>query len=303
MEMLQVLSKTDEYFITIAKVGNLNQASKLLYVSQPSLSKYIQRLEERVGAKLFDHSTTPLKLNEAGELYLKFLLNTQTQEQEFLERINEIEHMERGTLNFGIPPYCGQCYMPQVLPNFVKRYPNIKINMIENSGDYLENCVLNQEANFAIIHHPVSNPLLTYKELLGERILLVAKKSSKSNAIQKAHIEYFKDTNFILPQDNQKIGKIVNQFLVQHSFSPKIFLRTRSVELIILLAAQGMGVGFIPESGLHSLTSDLQHKVSFFTIDDEELNKWKIISIARKDYKLRTFEAFFLDLFSKCSHT
>ena len=65
-----MLSRTDLYFLTIAKTGNLNKAAQQLYVSQPALSKYIQRLEAQLGAPLFDHESSPLQNNESGKLYL-----------------------------------------------------------------------------------------------------------------------------------------------------------------------------------------------------------------------------------------
>ena len=59
-------SKLD-YFITIAETGNLTKASEILYVSQPSLSQYLKRLEKSLGLELIDRNTSPLRLTYAGE--------------------------------------------------------------------------------------------------------------------------------------------------------------------------------------------------------------------------------------------
>ena len=258
-----MLTKTDEYFITIAKTGNLNRAASLLYVSQPSLTKYIQRLEERLGTELFDHSVTPLHLNDAGELYLHFLLDSQEREQNFFDKIGEIRQMERGTLHIGVPPYCGQCYLPKVLPTFSKRYPQVAVDLVEGTGGSLETALINQEIDLAIVHSPVNNPLLAYTDLITENILLVTKKRDSRTGIIESNIEKFSKENFILPYSDQKIGKIVDKFLSQKSFIPKIYMRTSSVETVILLASQGIGIGFIPDSGLQSLSHDIQKRYHF----------------------------------------
>ena len=61
-------SKLD-YFITIAETGNLTKAAEILYVSQPSLSQYLKRLKNSLGAELFDRNSSPLRLTYAGEKY------------------------------------------------------------------------------------------------------------------------------------------------------------------------------------------------------------------------------------------
>ena len=65
-----------EYFLTIAELGSLSKAAEKLYVSQPSLTQYINRLEDNLGIKLFDRSKSPINLTPAGELYLKYAVDS-----------------------------------------------------------------------------------------------------------------------------------------------------------------------------------------------------------------------------------
>ena len=58
-----------EYFVAIAEAGSLTRAAEILYVSQPSLSQYLRRLESELGVELFNHRTSPLKLTYTGERY------------------------------------------------------------------------------------------------------------------------------------------------------------------------------------------------------------------------------------------
>ena len=294
-----MLTKTDEYFITIAKTGNLNQASKILYVSQPSLSKYIQRLEERIGTQLFDHSVTPLRLNDAGKLYLNFLLQTQEQENVFLTQIDEISTMERGNLRVGIPTYCGQCYLPRILPRFSSRYPNVKINLLETNGSHIENALLNQEIDLGILHYPILNPALKYEEVIKERVLMVKKGSGKRLLLSSLNIDSFAQEKFILPMPNQKIFNLVNSFLANCSFVPQVYLQTHNAETTIRLAAEGLGIGFVIESGLNELSSSILERVDFYSLD-HNLDNWKILAATRKNYILRSFENFFITIFRQC---
>ena len=62
-----------EYFLTIADSGSLTKAAEQLYVSQPSLSQYLKRLESSLGVELFDHKSSPLKLTYIGQRYYNYV--------------------------------------------------------------------------------------------------------------------------------------------------------------------------------------------------------------------------------------
>ena len=65
--------KNPEYFITTVREGSISKAAEKLYLSQPYLSQCIARTEKELGVKLFDRSHMPLKLTEAGKIYMRYL--------------------------------------------------------------------------------------------------------------------------------------------------------------------------------------------------------------------------------------
>lgn len=287
--------KTEDYFLTIARVGNLNQAARILYVSQPSLSKYIQRLEDRLGTPLFDRSTVPMKLNEAGELYYRFLLVRKSEEQLLLTQISELGAQLRGTLRLGIPAYCGQYYLPKILPKFSGQFPGVSVELMERTGDGLERALLDREIDVAVFHLPVGSEALSYRELADERILAVTHRSKVSECVILQ--ELLQTQPLILPQPTQKIGKIVGRFLQTCPGVPTVYLRTCSVETTIRLAAEGLGTGFVPESGIEMLPAEVRERVSFYPLD-QSITNWKIVAAYRKQYALRRYEEDFLRFFT-----
>lgn len=118
-----MLSKIDEYFLTITEAGSLSKAAQILYVSQPSLTKQIKYLEAKLGTPLFDHSTKPLRLNAAGEIYRKYLLDSIQKEEKLLLELQEANDKKRGVLTVGTPPYQGRFLLPKILPEFLKIIP------------------------------------------------------------------------------------------------------------------------------------------------------------------------------------
>ena len=81
-----------EYFVTIVETGSLTKAAEKLYISQPSLSQYLKRLENSLGIDLFDRGTLPLRLTFAGERYYQYVLQIMKLEENF--RISKIRNPE-----------------------------------------------------------------------------------------------------------------------------------------------------------------------------------------------------------------
>ena len=63
-----------DYFLTIVETGNLTKAAEKLFVSQPSLSQYLKRLEKNLGVELFDRSILPMRLTYSGERYYQYTI-------------------------------------------------------------------------------------------------------------------------------------------------------------------------------------------------------------------------------------
>lgn len=301
-----MLSKTDYYFLTIVKTGNLNQAAQQLYVSQPSLSKYIQRLEAQLGTPLFDRSSSPMCLNGSGKLYLEYLRDAIEKEQTLLCQIGEINQMIRGTLRLGIPSFCGQCYLPQVLPTFTKEFPHVSLELYEKTGMKIEQALLDKEIDLAILHPPIIHENLTLQILARERILLVTQKTSKDGgsspsrnvAVQRGKFSDIVGKPIIMPQVDQKLGRIVNNFFSFLDYRPTIYTRTENVITAMELVALGMGIGFTPESGLNTVSENILNCLQFFSFPDS-LSDWQLSAVVRRGTAMSVFSRRFVELISE----
>ena len=297
-----MISKTDLYFLTIAQSGSLNRASRELYVSQPSLSKYIQRLEERLGTPLFDRSCSPMKLNAAGTLYLRHLMESMEREQQLLDRMQEITGEIRGTLRVGMPPFFGQCHLPKVLPAFTAEYPHVAIDLHEGTGRSMEQALLDQKLDLAILPYPVNGEQLHCMPLLEETVLFVAKRTdgavSEPNAIQiqNGNAAMVSRQPLILPHREQKIRRIVTDFLQTADLDPVIYTETQNVITTLSLAAAGIGAGFVPLAGLDTVSETIIRALSFYDMG-EAMQKLRFLAVTRKNTELSSYEKWFLELF------
>lgn len=297
-----MISKTDQYFLTIARLGNLNKAAEKLYVSQPALSRYVQRLEQALGTQLFDRSANSMKLNASGALYLEYLLNSMEEEQKLFHRLQEINQMMRGVLRLGIPSFCGQCYLPKVLPAFSSEFPHVKVTLYEETGDVIEQALVNQEIDLAVLHPPILSENLSYQPLLRERILLAVKREPgvpDTRVIQEGTIELVRNSPTIMPQNDQKLGQVVNDFYSRINCRPHIYTRTQNVTTTLTLVSVGLGIGFVPESGLDTVSDAILNALDFYSFDSY-LSDWRLAAVTRKNSSMSVYAKRFLELLRQC---
>ncbi len=116
-------------FNAVAEAGNLSKAAKLLYISQPAISRAVSRLEQNLSVKLFIRNSRGVLLTEEGKLlyeHTKSAFDALRQGEENLRRINSLGG---GTLRIGVSnTLCRHILMPQ-LQNFIQEYPHIQINI------------------------------------------------------------------------------------------------------------------------------------------------------------------------------
>ena len=83
-------------FITIVECGSITRAAEILFLTQPSLSKYLKRLEQNLGVELFDHHASPLKLTYAGKRYYEYIKRIQAMDRQFSEELSGLRNNEVG---------------------------------------------------------------------------------------------------------------------------------------------------------------------------------------------------------------
>ena len=127
-------SKQLQYILKVAECQNITRAAEQLYVSQPALSSFISKVEEELGAKIFNRSTTPLTLTQAGECYVKTAKKILALQENLKEEVENINCCREGVIRIGLSDMRATSLLPFVLPEFQRLYPNIRIQNIYSLG-------------------------------------------------------------------------------------------------------------------------------------------------------------------------
>ena len=146
-----ISSKSAECILNIIRSGSFTNAAKNMYISQPALSQSVRKIEEKLGAPIFNRSTDPITLTDAGHLYLEAMKQIMTINTRLVNNINEILNESKGKLRLGISLQRGMQLLPLVIPEFIKQYPHVKIELEERGSATLEKLLHEGKCDIALI--------------------------------------------------------------------------------------------------------------------------------------------------------
>lgn len=285
MELLQL-----KYFQVVARHEHMTQAANELLVLQPALSKTIARLENNLGAPLFDREGRNIRLNSFGKIFLERVNRIFYELDEGTRQVQEMAGLYNGiiTLSISLPHI-----LPFLLMGFMKDYPNVKIKQFEATTIEMKQQLENGDVDFCISTLPIKGDNIEWRTLLEEEIYLSVPPNhflAKRNVI---NLEEVKDESFINRIEGYQFRELTDDFCRLAGFKPKIIVELGEAGAILKLVEMGIGVSFTPQLSLlrENPPSTKQLRKCIRTVGIA-WNKTHFLSIAAD-----TFRRFTIDFF------
>jgi DNA-binding transcriptional LysR family regulator len=201
------------YIVSIAKHQGVSKAAEELYVSQPTLSKFVQNLENYLGQPIFRRLGNKFLLTYAGKRYVETAQAMLKMKKELDHELSDIIKKNIGEIKIAIPIMRGIYILPRALPIFHEKFPQVRITVHETNSASMEQMILNGEIDLAFFVLPVRHPDITYEILNREELLLVMSSNHPlaNEGIIKAGCKYswidikkLEEEEFILQWPDQK---------------------------------------------------------------------------------------------------
>lgn len=246
-----------EYFVTLVEEKSFSRAATKLYLTQPSLSNFLVRLEKKLGVELIvrgRHSVTPTQF---GKLYYeagKEILRTR---DIMYQGISDLRNSQTDTILFGSNSERTIRYISRILPAFKAEYPNTDIIIQETVEPELVRNVQNNDLNFCIV--ATLNDYLDIKRLPIAKdeiyLALTEKHPLYEKAVPFGHkkpprypIRAFQHDSFILLKKKSVLREITNRYFEKADFMPNFAMETQTIHTSLLVLSGGIGtVTFCPD--------------------------------------------------------
>lgn len=252
-----------EYFLVAAEELNFTKAAKRLYISQQSLSNHISNMEKEFDVILFNR-TTPLTLTYAGQALNQKARQMLELKEEMYQELADIKDFSVGQLIIGLSHTRGRVILPEILPVYKERFPNIDLRLIEGNSSELANDLLHGDVDLVIDMLPFKVENIETVPLCDEEILLAVPDAvlehsfpGRLNEIkqQLAHhtdLQLLRDCPFLLIKEGNRVRTIADEMFEEAQITPNIVLETENIETVRALAGKGMGITFYPKMFISS---------------------------------------------------
>lgn len=232
------------YFLRVADRGNFTRAAEDLMISQPALSRSIQKLEEELGQPVFERKTRSVALTDAGLLL-------QARAQQVLSILEDTkaeitDDGESGRVRVGAIPTIAPYFLPEVLQRFSEAFPQATIIVQENTTDLLLKSCTQGEIDLAIVALPVPTKYLEIEELFEEELLLVLPPDHPLAGKPRIRLRDVEPFPFVLLDEAHCLSDNIVSFCRQRSFHPVAVERTSQLTMVQELVSLSHGVSMIP---------------------------------------------------------
>lgn len=229
-------------FVSVCDNETITKAAKLLHLAQPSVSLAIRELEEYYGIQLFVRIHRKLYLSERGKQFLAYarhiLTSYDTMENEMRNPI--------GVLKVGSSITIAHFLLSEVVVKFYKKYPDIKIHaMIENSHD-IEQRVLNNELDLALIEGKLHDISLVAKQFMSDHLVLVCSPNHPLSKRKAVEINELQNYDFLLREKGSGGRELFESMMLVHDIRIQPIWESISTKSIIHATSKGIGISVLP---------------------------------------------------------
>ena len=290
-----------ECILSVLRYGSITAASKALFISQSALSQMIKRAERELGADIFNRSTDPISLTFAGERYLDAMRQVAAINTNLLNEITEINSEMRGCLRLGLSMQRGMQLLPLIIPEFSKRYPNVRIELTERGSTALERLMHEGVFDLGLITTEPRFGDLVYELLETEEVVLIAGKGSplarRLGHREEISIREAMDEHFVNLRSGHSVRKVQDRLFQNEIIDPPVLLETDSLEAAKRLAATGVALMLCPSVYVNQ-DKALRERVICYRVKGMEYRR-NFYACWRQDMVLPRFMTDLIDIIKK----
>ena len=300
-----------KYVYEVYKERSFTKAAQNLYISQPSLSARIKKIEEMIGEPLFDRSTTPLQLTEVGKVYIEAAEEITQIEQRVENYINDLAGLKTGNLAVGASTLFAAYVVPSLITQFNQKFPDVHIQLIEGNTAELEEMLGSNTLDFVIDNYHYDSILYNKELYCEENILLAVPKHfavneelgmyqlSYKNIKNKKYLSRkypavplgrFANLPFIMLTQGNDTRTRGDRLCRNVGFKPNIVLEFNQQSTAYMASSTQLGATFISDILVSQLPTF--ENLVYYKLDGEEAKRKVFFYYKTHKYKTRVMEEF-----------
>ena len=256
-----------KYVLAVAEHQNFTKAAEKCFVTQPTLSMQIQKLEDQLDIQIFDRSKKPIELTEVGRKIVNQAKNIVNEADRITDIVDQQKGFIGGEFKLGIIPTVMPTLLPMFLKSFIKRYPKIRLKIEELNTEEIMQRINDGHLDAAIAATPLKNEQIKERVLFYEPFVGYIPSNHRLTSKKTIEVSDLDINDMLLLEDghcfrdgvlnlcNAKKTKDLNEFQ----------LESGSFEMLVKLTNEGMGMTLLPYLHTLDLKEKEQEKLHYFS--------------------------------------
>ena len=241
------------YVLAVAEHQNFTKAAQKVFVTQPTLSMQIQKLEDELDVLIFDRSKKPIELTETGKKIVQQARNIVNESDRIKDIVDQQKGFVGGLFRLGIIPTVMPTLLPMFLTNFIKKYPKVRLKIEELHTEAMIERLRDGHLDAGIAATPLELDNIKEQPLYYEPFVGYIPTGHRLHSQEKLTVEELDLDDILLLEDGHcfKEGILNLCKSTRTSEEDRFQLESGSFETMVKLANEGLGMTLLPY--LHTL--------------------------------------------------
>ncbi|HHZ7934931.1 TPA: LysR family transcriptional regulator [Enterococcus faecalis] len=240
-----------KYFIEIVNTRSLSAAARNLFVTQPTLSLALKKMESELGTALFDHSDQPFQLTDTGVYLYEHGQEVVFQFDQLVTDIREMNQKPvKKQLRLGLTTLFAVQFMKEI-SRFLTTHPHVNLILQQDGSPKLQTMLANKEIDMGLISFPNTLPETIHIEPLetttkGYHVYVVVPESNPLSQYEKLTFKDLKDQRFSSLSDNFMIGRLLLDRTRSFGYEPNIILHNDDLQVLLYSLQKNNSICLLP---------------------------------------------------------
>lgn len=241
-----------KYLIALADLRHFGKAADACFVSQPTLSTQVRKLEEELGVTLVERAPRKVMLTPTGQDVVQRARRIVADVEQMREAARRSKDPESGSLRLGVFPTLAPYLLPHVVPQLRERFPQLELLLVEEKSDVLLQRLREGRLDAALLALPVHDEQLHTEFLFEEPFVLAAPQGHELATRSSLRIDELSDETLLLLEDGHCLREQALDVCRLSGAQEKSGFRATSLETLRQMVAAGVGVTLLPALSVHA---------------------------------------------------
>lgn len=233
-------------FVTVADLGSFRAASSTLHISQPALSRRVDKLEQALGFRLLERTTRKVELNAMGRNFIPKARHVLNELESALLGMTDLSDRLRGQVSVACIPSAIGNFLADVVRKFHQAYPRIHVRLLDETASEILLAVGRSEADFGISYLGTQEPDLEFEPLLEEPFVLACRPEHPLAQRRQATWTELAEYECVTLAPGSGNRMLIDQGLSAIAARPAWTCEVRHVPALVSLIEAGIGIGAVP---------------------------------------------------------